>query len=136
MRPAPITRRRFMAAGAGVLGSLGLTTFRPWRALVRFATPSEAARLMGLFTHPESARAVGMRYLETTGKEASASRLLERLSHRLSVVRSIGELDDEELRARLRSSVGSDFESGRVVDLDGWVVSTTEAYVCALAALV
>lgn len=135
MRPAYITRRRLMAAGVAVLGSMGLTTLRPWRALVRFAAPSEAARLMGLFAHPESARVLGMRYLETTGKDASASRRLERLSRRLSVQLSIQKLDDEELRARLLSSIRSDFESGRVVDLDGWVISSTEADLYAIAAL-
>jgi hypothetical protein len=134
MRPASITRRRFIAAGVAVVGSLGLTTLRPWRALVRIVAPSEEARLMGLFAHPESARAVGMRYLETSRNEAS-SRLLGRLSRGLSVDRSIQELDDRELRARLLSRIQSDFESGRVVDLDGWVVSSTEADLYALAAL-
>ena len=135
MRPASITRRRFMAAGVAVLGSLGLTALRPWRALVRIVAPSEEARLMGLFAHPESARAVGMRYLETYRSDASPAGLLERLTRSLSVERSIHELDDEALRARLLSCIRSDFESGRVVDLDGWVVSSTEADICALVAL-
>jgi hypothetical protein len=39
------------------------------------------------------------------------------------------------LRNHLGNAIKADFESGRIVVLDGWVVSRTEARIAALAAL-
>ena len=43
--------------------------------------------------------------------------------------------DDAELEVSIRRRVREDFAQGRVVRLDGWILSSTEARLCALTAL-
>ncbi|MEX2203015.1 MAG: hypothetical protein WD965_02890 [Actinomycetota bacterium] len=94
-------------------------------------------RLVAILGHPESARAVGRAYLASTSTDASASRLVDQISRGLAGSRSkIEETTDTELRELLVARIVADFSEGLVVEVDGWILSSTEARLCALAALV
>jgi hypothetical protein len=50
--------------------------------------------------------------------------------------RTIRDASDEDLRQLLAASIRSDFEDDRIVEVDGWVLSPTEARLYALTTLV
>ena len=94
------------------------------------------SHLLRLVTEPH-ARAVG----EVLGPELShktRAQLVQALTRRLSMF-SNKELhescDIEELQAAFQQSVRADFGQGRCLSVSGWVLTRTEAELCALAAL-
>ena len=131
-----LTRRGFVSLAA--LGASALVVrSRPWTAIVAFAPVSLAERLAGLMVHRESARVVGSAYLDRVPSESSAGRLVERISAGLPEGRrTLLAASDAELRALLSEAIRSDFEADRVVDVDGWILSPTEARLYALTASV
>ncbi len=133
---SPITRRRFLATVSAFGGFALVVKTRPWRAMVSFAPVSAAERLAGLLTHRDSARVVGSAFLDHAPEEASVSHLVDRISAELPEGRqTVRDASNDELRALLAASVRSDFDEERVVNVDGWVLSPTEARLYALAAL-
>jgi hypothetical protein len=90
--------------------------------------------LLELFADRESASFVGERYLKARPEERSIRWLSEHLTSGLLHSRgSLGHPND--LRGSLTRWQQADFATGRVVYVDGWVLSVTEARLCALAAL-
>ena len=94
------------------------------------------ARLVALLAHPESARVIGGEYLLKYPEEADVDSLLEQIASRI-VAGDVGLFNtpDHSLREQLDGIVRADFAVDRIVKLRGWVLSTTEARLCALAAL-
>ncbi len=129
---SPITRRQFLtvAAGAG-LATLAVAT-SPWKALVGTTPPRSAAeRLAGLLKHPESARPIGEAYLALAPHEASTARLVSLVAAGAAAESA----SDSELRRLVAAGVRDDFSAGRTAEVDGWVLSLTEARLFALVAL-
>lgn len=95
---------------------------------------SEVPRVAHIFRHaPEAARAIGSRYLQECPGEGTAESLLARIFHGDPTLRSeVGRLPTPELKARIDRLVSEDFAQGNVVELSGWVLSRTEARICAL----
>jgi hypothetical protein len=77
----------------------------------------------------DAARTVGRRYLDGRPEERN-ERALVRL---LSPLGDPATLTQDALRNRVRRAVRSDFVEGRVVPVDGWYLSETEARLCALS---
>jgi hypothetical protein len=96
----------------------------------RRAAASPAVRLVAVFREPESARVIGRAYLRQAPEEADSARLVA-LIH----PGDCSSLGDAELRRAVIARQRADFGSGRTVLLDGWLLSRTEARLCALAAL-
>ncbi len=108
------------------LGWLGLLAFSGRR--VRASEPDFAEDALGLFRHAESAAALGAEFARLRPAEASIPALLRQLDlPRIPPRRA-------EL-ARLRERHRLDFREGRVVRLEGWMLSTTELRLCALVHL-
>jgi hypothetical protein len=124
---ATFTRRRLLgllaAAGIGAVG---------WRLADESGADSPEGRLAAVLGDQDAARSVGRRYLATHPGEADEQALL----------RLLGPLGDpdvlarEQLTVRVRRAVRDDFAGGRVVLVDGWYLSETEARLCALATFV
>ena len=95
-----------------------------------------AARLLAALDRPASAAAVGRAYLAAirprpTGagsppgsKQALRCQACDPAQDRIAL-----------LRAALARQIRADFAAARVVRVDGWVLSETEARLCGLAAL-
>jgi hypothetical protein len=95
--------------------------------------PPQAA-LLGVLSELDGARSIGIEYLEQFPSEASASQLLTMIvQHRPHVLRT--SMTEAEARIFLQRAVRQDFHHGHTVELNGWVVSQTEARLCALAAM-
>jgi hypothetical protein len=112
-------RRTLLAAAAAAL----LVSFRRGRAEVPLCD-----RLARLFRHPESARVVGAAYLRLVREEADVEQLAALLEAEL------GEAEGAALERRLAAQQRADFGAGRTVVVEGWILSRTEARVCALLA--
>ena len=94
------------------------------------------ARLAALLAHTESAKVIGREYLLSYPQEAAVDTLLDQIAARV-VVGDVGpfRMSDQRLREQLDAVVRTDFAADRIVKLRGWVLSATEARLCALAVL-
>jgi hypothetical protein len=129
-------RRQFFAAFAlsGALWTAWQSRARAWVPLGRGAAVAD--RLVTVLGRPASAAVVGRAYLADHPAEADRDWLAAQLGADLRCqdcdpARS----DTARLRAALARQLRADFAQRRVVRVDGWVLSVTEARLCALAAL-
>lgn len=126
-----ISRRGFagklVSAGAAILVSPTLADYSPGQ-------DSLAHLVVGLFRHSASAARVGELYLEQRPYERGVNVLLERLLGQHWGLLS-GRPDMIRLQAILAHRHRLDFGCARVAELNGWILSDTEARVCALSAL-
>ena len=92
------------------------------------------AALLGVLSDPQGVGDIGRAYLNLFPSEANARQLVS-----LIVERHPGAFGPavslEEARALLQQAVREDFHEEKTVELNGWVVSRTEARLCALACL-
>jgi hypothetical protein len=125
--------RRHLLAAIGAAGALvAAEAWAPARAAVR---DPAVGRLVGLFKHRDSARAVGAAYLALHPEEANADALVRLIGDAPEDPVVIHEASPPELRAWLRRRQTHDFANGHIVKLDGWLLSRTEGRLCALSAL-
>jgi hypothetical protein len=89
-------------------------------------------RIMASAQH--SATMIGRAYLQTKPHEGEQQALVRVLLVALSDVSSEGR-DPSRLGAEIKRVFSRDFAKGQTVTLDGWVMSLTEARLCALRAL-
>ncbi len=95
------------------------------------------ARLSGLLRHTDSARIVGREYLHRYPQEATVPVLLGLIAAEgTGGQAALSKVADAELRALLDHEMRRDFSDEKVVQLQGWILSVTEARLCALMALV
>lgn len=130
-------RRRFLLTVVGIAVPAALPQLRPWRALVEIrTTQSVDVRLAHLLDHRDSAQVVGREYLRGTTEERTARALVDAIASGLpggpDTVRAASRL---ELQRLIYDRVQQDFEDDLTVDLCGWIVSRTEARLCALVAV-
>lgn len=119
-RFASPSRRSIMRGCLGaVIGAL--TAMLPSAVRATAFEPKDRV-LAHLLPHRESARAIGLAYLAVAPEEKSAERLRQQLGH----------LTDATTMAE---QVRNDFATGRIVVIDSWALSITEARACALIAL-
>lgn len=109
-----------------ILGLAGVAAALGPQAASALPLPSPARRLTGLLADMASARQIGRAYLQGTPGDADRDCLTAQLVARLE-----GDVSRETLVACCRA----DFADGRTVMVNGWMLSQTEARLCALAAL-
>jgi hypothetical protein len=125
-----ISRRSLLLAAAGALS----LSARPRPAA---AAPAAATvRRLAAFMRPQpSAAAIGRAYLAHFPEEAEPSALTRRIVGDVaSSEAALMRLDDRSLWNRLAARRRADFAEGRLATVDGWLLSRTEARLCALAA--
>jgi hypothetical protein len=126
-------RRRFLAS-ASWLAMVALGGSWPGRAAARPAIDAAASvALVKLLSEVDSAVVVGREYLRHHPDERDP----EHVRHVLSVALGgrLEAFDPAALRERVRRRVRQDFAENQVRIVDGWILSITEARLCALAAL-
>lgn len=120
------------------LSALGLTS--PARALAKLggsSTPDPLVlKLAQFFVHKGSASVVGREYLRSVPEEADARLLVDLIcSGQIERRAELAKADRGELRELLLLQQRHDFEHGRIVNVQGWILSETEVRLCALTAL-
>ena len=128
--PFDAGRRRLLLAILGLTASAAIGPRAIASVLERLGAADATTRaLRSLILSRDSAVRLGRAYLVATPNEASASRLT-------SLILGESAMRTGREAARVRSRIQGDFDAGRVVTVDGWIVSPTEARLCALCALV
>lgn len=129
-----IPRRDFLWQALAVCGS-------PWLAPESSSagsqeTPSDRAprAIAGYFgDRADAVRAIAEAYLRQLGHEATHESILAAARGALE---TIGRARDERNAIRaLARAVREDFERGRSVQVEGWILSRTEAEICTLTLL-
>ena len=80
----------------------------------------------------DAVRTVGEAYLRQLGRDTTRESVVAAARGALD---AIGSRDQPGATRALVRAVRDDFERGRTVQLDGWIVSRTEAEICALTLL-
>ena len=130
------TRRSFLH----ILGSLSLFVLsRSAHALTKKGVPETfnplVSSLTRSFIHRESAAIIGLEYLRYRPIEANVHLLVDLICTSRSEQRAeLVKADTEKCRELLARQQRQDFEHNRVVKIHGWILSETEARLCALAA--
>jgi hypothetical protein len=89
------------------------------------APRSARAALLHLFEDPARARPLGRAYLATVTTDADA----------LAAAVTAGLPGSGRLRTEVAALIRADYAAGRIECLNGWLLSRTEARLCAIAAL-
>lgn len=127
-----LDRRSFVKGAA-----LGLAT-PAWLAALAGCGPDAELDLglSGFHGDPLAAAVVGAAYLKVAPDENEREVLLERLAGEdIEEWERLARRSPDALRERVRKRHFEDFVQDRVVRLHGWVLSRTEARLCALNAL-
>ncbi len=130
-----MNRRSFL----GLLAAALALPFRGYASLLARLLPGAdpealfAERLLQAFSAQASAAAIGRHYLSENPAEASRTRLLAAIREHLPA--SAVQTDAAALRHSIREVIRDDFARARTEDVGGWMLSRTEARLCALAAL-
>jgi hypothetical protein len=120
--------RRFMLVALALSASLSTTALA-----VDLPAGRATARLRRLLPDIGSAREIGAIYRRACPAEADPPRLTRLLLSSLSLDdRGLAGRSDASLRALLTARVRRDFAAGDTVDISGWILSRTEARLCAL----
>lgn len=92
---------------------------------------------MKIFAHDlQAARAVGQAYLRDAPQESDACILTDMIiKSGTDLMQRFDVLSEKDLIAKLRNAITEDFVSENTVQVDGWILSRTEARLCALCAL-
>jgi hypothetical protein len=131
-------RRQFLWLSLGIGGLLLATPRVGWPAsLSDVQQHMELARFARLLKNQDSAKAIGAAYLQAHPKEAAANLLL---NHLVTSLTKPGEAwsgaGEQDLKKLFQQRIQEDFADEKVVKLQGWILSTTEARLCALTTLV
>ena len=132
--PGSLRRREFLAGSGAVVAVLAAPALAALLACER--RPTLAQALAGFYSEPASAARVGQAVLSAVPAEATIEAVVAALAgDRRAELDALAASDPGGLRRLLREQHRRDFEDGRTVDIDGWVLSRTEARLCAVAAL-
>ena len=142
---AQFSRRKFLWAFSFLGASYLLSPF----GLVRKAFGLEfhredtgdlyffAKTLASFFRPKESAYCIGQEYLKLVTNESDISLLVELIcSSNPNSKHYLMKIHHKKLRELILTQQRQDFENGEIVNLHGWMLSKTEARICALVRLI
>ena len=96
-----------------------------------------SAKLANVFHDRKSATVIGLEYLRSTPMEADPRQLTNLICSRWQGrYDDVAHADTARIKELLLRQQREDFEKGRIVNVQGWILSETEARLCALTALV
>jgi hypothetical protein len=136
MNAAILTRRAFLRMTCAIV-AIGSTRLPDLFADNNGYPNPLASKLVDFFQDRESARAVGREYLRIAPVEADTLKLTELIcAGRQERYAELSHASMGKVRRMLLHQQREDFEKGRIVNLQGWILSQTEVRLCALATLV
>lgn len=132
-----MNRRQFMLLALAAAGAVAARSKLPAIA-AGWPKPENLLRskLTALFIHQESAQAIGLAYVQSYPNEADAQALEDQIALGIAGGRAVlAGAGGREMSALINDRIRQDFEAEQVVKVQGWVLSITEARLCALSAL-
>lgn len=130
-----ITRRKLLQWGAAIC-CLALVP-RSWGRVVAKNDIEQkiARRVAGLFEHPDSAREIGREYLKLVPSDSDLAVLVRKMIPDAGRMKFLSTAGKKSLRRYIASSSREDFRQGRMVCVNGWMLSQTELRLCAIVGL-
>jgi len=93
-------------------------------------------KITGFYSHKEDAAIIGVKYLNSAFEEVDIHKVVDLICPSDSdKYRQLADANSDEVHALIVGWQREDFEYGRIVNVSGWLLSETEARVCALTAL-
>jgi hypothetical protein len=129
MPAVDLTRRRLLVGAAALLAAVAAGPSALVPLIERLAAADAAALLRTLIKHREGAIQLGRSYLSAHPSEANRATLVRQLAG--PIAPASAERAAHGVGARIRE----DYAMGHTVVVEGWVLSRTEARLCALVAL-
>lgn len=131
-----MTRRAFLllASSFGLLSWNAELVSALLPAATRASTGGLSTLIAQVLRDFDNAKALGWRYLETYPNEGDRAQLIWSLFPPDLQDRTMTTIS--QLRQYLAMQRKNDFEEGRTVLVDGWILAQTEARICALGVLV
>lgn len=128
-----LTRRVLLRLLAGIVGT-GLANPSNSMAMLISSerTKGLAEQLSELIVNKESARIIGIEYLRKHPGESDPAFLVKEICAGSKDGNALGAVDIGKRRTFLQFQRQQDFECGRIVRIHGWMLSVTEARLCAL----
>jgi hypothetical protein len=124
-------RREFLLRALAACGTPFLVLPASLEARQKSQADTAAAAYFGL--RADAARTIGEAYLRQLGSDASAASIRNASRSTLEIIERAS--STQKAIAALELAVRRDFQNGRSVQLEGWIVSRTEAELCALTLL-
>ncbi|HET9223950.1 MAG TPA: hypothetical protein VFO07_15670 [Roseiflexaceae bacterium] len=135
-KPPTIHRRQFLLLALGLAGSVAAGSKLSGAAEGWLRHGNLSAKLTALFIHQESAQAIGRAYLQRFSQEADVRTLEDRIAQGIAGGRTLLVATGKpEISKLLTDRIRQDFATDQIVKVQGWILSITEARLCALAAL-
>jgi hypothetical protein len=130
-----MTRRRFLQASL-FIGAVLSTRRRDLVVAMNGSYTADAlsVTLADFFYDKKSAKVVGWEYLRSVPMEGNTAKLTRLICS--SRYEELVCADGSKIRDLLLRQQREDFEKGRIVNVHGWILSETEARLCALTALI
>jgi len=128
-------RRSFLRACLQCVVALPFFTFPGCKA--QTDVRRQARALTGWIPPSKSVKSLGRRYLALVPKEGNLATLVRLIAHDIEeeAFLQLVQHDRDGLRRRLHETHLEDFRRGHTTEIDRWVLSRTEARLCALVAL-
>ena len=121
------TARRMVVSGVGIAAVIAATP--GFGVALRSAFQARRGREM--WRDPRAVRAVGRSYLELASNEADRARLSDLIFGNAG----LPDVSFSSLQRHIAAARARDHAAGDTIMLDGWILSRTEARLCALCAL-
>jgi hypothetical protein len=119
----------------GIFGPLRLPAILGQRDTAHSLDPL-SWKLAHFFLHKKSAKKIGLEYLRCVPREADTHLLTDLIcSSQEERWAQLAHADGRMRRELLLHQQRQDFAHGRIVKVQGWILSETEVRLCALAAL-
>jgi hypothetical protein len=135
-KPPTIHRRQFLLLALGLAGSVAAGSRLSGSAEGWLRQGSLGAKLTALFVHQESAQAIGRAYLQRFPQEANIRTLEDQIAQGIAGGRTLLVATGKpEISKLLSNRIRQDFATDQVVKVQGWILSITEARLCALTTL-
>jgi hypothetical protein len=135
-KPPTIHRRQFLLLALGLAGSVAVGSKLSRAAEGWLSQGSLRAKLTALFIHQESAQAIGRAYLQSYPREADIQTLEDQIAQGIAGGRTLLIATGKpQVSKLLTDRIRQDFATDQVVKVQGWILSITEARLCALTTL-
>lgn len=121
-------RLTLMAAGVSIIGGGAYL----YGKRVDLSDPLSVQTLLNEFSDIEnSLRLIGEKYREMNPGDLTERGLLKQINEKLSAIKNDRELFSD-LRDLIDQQIKKDYLNSDFVEIEGWILSTTEAQICAI----
>ncbi len=141
-RRLKIRKRTFLTGLFGILFSKPVLGRAPVASMKKSSTRYRAAtRIVESVGKIQSSVAIGSRISRARGSQVEVSTLSKLLAKNLNFDEdefdmAIENCSHHAIRQRFSMAVKEDFSNGRIVKVDGWILSETEENLCLMAELI